>query len=437
MGAFVGARLRTASENRRDVLAVLLLAAVGAAVVLSFIVPSGAATRPAASPPSASTTHGTLIASKRVSADGVAGAAAVYLVTYYSETVDGAPAKVTGMIFVPTGAAPVGGWPVVSWAHATDGTNGNCAPSLDPSTDVPNIDALLARHWEVVATDYQGEANSNILPRSPNLLPYLVGQSAARNAIDIVRAARHLGAAHAGTHYVVWGWSEGGQAALSVLEIAKAYGTGLELDGVLAMAPPSNFGAEIPSLESSANWPLLFLAIGGLNAGYGNALAPTSTVLTAEGQTDLGLLRTECLNSVDSTLDVQGFTTVFKIPRGRALSTLPATWQSLIDQSDPAAGANLATTDTAVPLLIASGSLDAVVDPTTTGELAEEMCSLGSPQDLERWVYAGLGHDVDVTAAIDDFVAWTADRFAGDPSPGYYHPAGTASDRVSVTNLCG
>jgi Secretory lipase len=438
LGGFVGSRLRAATRHWRDLLAGLLLAALCIFLVLASISPSGAVIRPSASSANSSAAPGTLIASKRVSVDGVAGAAAVYLVDYYSETVRGAPVKVTGVIFVPSGSAPAGGWPVVSWAHATVGTNKNCAPSLDPFTAVPNIDALLAKHWEVVATDYQGEANSNILSPSPGTLPYLVGVSAARNTIDIVRAARHLSAAHASNHYVVWGWSEGGQTAMFVLEIAKAYSSGLDLEGVLAMAPPSNFGTEIPYTEvTGEDWPLLFLAVGGLHAGYGNTLAPTSSILTAKGEADLGLLGTKCLNGVALTLVKQGFSTVFKFSQGGSLAALPATWRTLINRNDPANSTNLASTDSTVPLVVAGGSVDTVVDPATTTDLANELCALHTPQDLERWVYAGLGHDVDVPAAVNDFLAWTADRFSGDSSPGFYHPAGTPADPSSVTNTCG
>ncbi len=344
--------------------------------------------------------------------------------------------KLTGLVFVPTGTAPVGGWPVVSWAHPTDGTNKNCAPSLDPATDVPNIDALLAKHWEVVATDYQGEANANILPTSTGLLPYLAGTSAAFNTIDIVRAAGHLAAAHASKDYVVWGWSEGGQTVMFVLDNAKTYGAGLDLKGALAIAPPSNCGTELPYVEKDViYWPLLFMAVGGLNAAYGNTLAPTSAVLTAAGQSDLGLLGTECVAAVVTTLDHSSFTTIFKVPRGGALSMLPATWRSVLYKNDPAEAANLALTDTAVPLVIAGGSHDTLVAPVTTAALASEMCALSTPQNLQRWVYTGLDHDSIVgPASIDDFVSWTADRFAGT---GSYTPKGTTANPATVTKSCG
>ena len=101
---------------------------------------------------------GTLIVSEQVAAPGVNGTA--YLVKYWSQSFPKDKAvEVTGVVVVPSGTSPAGGWPVVSWAHGTNGTNSSCAPSLDPVTDIPNVNNLLAQGWEVTATDYQGEGN--------------------------------------------------------------------------------------------------------------------------------------------------------------------------------------------------------------------------------------------------------------------------------------
>ena len=75
-------------------------------------------------------------------------------------------------------------------------------PVVGSTQAVPLTNGLLDQGWEVTASDYQGEG-------TPGLLPYIVGVSAARNTIDIVRAARHLAAAHASSNYVVWGHSAG------------------------------------------------------------------------------------------------------------------------------------------------------------------------------------------------------------------------------------
>ena len=405
--------------------------AVAAAAVLTVVAPAGAAARSGSTARAASTAPGVLIASQAVTAAGVNGSA--YLVEYWSESVPAnTPVKVTGMVYVPTGIPPVGGWPVVSWAHGTDGSNGSCAPSLNPATDVPNINSLLAKGWVVAASDYQGEANANILTGSSGILPYLVGQSAARNTIDIVRAARHLAAAHASTHYVVWGHSEGGQTAMFVLKIAGYYAGGLHLDGVLALAPPSNLNsAELPYAEGTLNWPFLFLAVGGFNAAYGNTLAPLSQVLTPLGMSDLPLLNTDCLATLANALFAQGFSKVFTISAG---GQLPTQWKVLANLNDPA---NF-TAARPVPLVIVSGDADTTVLPSTTASLASELCALSPTQNLERWLYAGLTHGGIVTSAtINDYVQWTQDRFAGDPSPGFYTPTGSGANTATVTNLCG
>jgi hypothetical protein len=45
-----------------------------------------------------------------------------------------------------------------------------------------------------------------------------MGNSAARNALDIVRAAQNLAATHAGSEFMTMGWSQGGHAGLFVGE---------------------------------------------------------------------------------------------------------------------------------------------------------------------------------------------------------------------------
>ena len=61
---------------------------------------------------------------------------------------------------------------------------GDSAPSLDPDTDVPYLNSLLAEGWEVTASDYLNE--NALTPTSKKVLPYFVGEEAARNDIDIV-----------------------------------------------------------------------------------------------------------------------------------------------------------------------------------------------------------------------------------------------------------
>lgn len=406
----------------RRALALTASVGVSASVLLGTGTASTAATQKAVKTP------GTLIAQRAVATTGVNGTA--YLVSYWSESYPANKAvKVTGLVVVPQGTPPAGGFPVVTWAHGTNGTNGTCAPSLAPSSDIPQLNSMLAQGWEVVATDYLGEGNSALKP-TKGILPYLVGTSAARNTLDIVKAVQNSSTFHASSSYVVWGHSEGGQTAVFALHIADTYAPTLDLKGVLALAPPSNFSTLIPAAEQTANWPFLFLAAGGFQAAYGKHVANVKELLTSTGLKDMKLLKTQCLAGVGIPLLSQGFTKVFSFPAG---SALPSDWQALADQNDAATF----TAASPEPLLIVSGDMDTLVIPSTTASLATELCALAPAQDTERWLYAGLDHGgIMSSSTIADYVQWTANRFADDASHDYT-PVGSGTHTASVTNTCG
>ncbi|MGM3213879.1 alpha/beta hydrolase, partial [Klebsiella pneumoniae] len=57
-------------------------------------------------------------------------AAQAYLLSYHTPDQSGRLAQGTGLLYLPAGTAPAGGWPVVSWAHGTQGIADHCAPSV-------------------------------------------------------------------------------------------------------------------------------------------------------------------------------------------------------------------------------------------------------------------------------------------------------------------
>ena len=61
---------------------------------------------------------------------GAAAGATAHKVLYRSTKPDGTPIAVSGIVIVPAGQAPAGGWPIVAWAHPTTGVVPRCAPSL-------------------------------------------------------------------------------------------------------------------------------------------------------------------------------------------------------------------------------------------------------------------------------------------------------------------
>ena len=82
-----------------------------------------------------------------------------YRVLYSSQRPDGSMAVSSGMVFVSTAPAPLGGRPVVAWAHGTVGQGDACAPSRseNPLGDTANwLDQMMQLGWVVTTTDYTG-----------------------------------------------------------------------------------------------------------------------------------------------------------------------------------------------------------------------------------------------------------------------------------------
>jgi pimeloyl-ACP methyl ester carboxylesterase len=353
---------------------------------------------------------GTLLKYEVVSDPQVLGT--TYRVMYVSTNEQNEPVAVTGLVFVPPSAPPKGGYDVVSWAHGTNGMTNACAPSLDPASAVPGINELLAHDWVVTASDYQGEGTP------PGLLAYLVGNLAARNTIDIVRAAHEL-PIRLSNDYLVWGHSEGGQTAMFAWHIAASYAPSLHLVGTVAGAPPSQFRYIYDFLKTSPYRFYLFMAAAGFHEAYGSA-APLSEVLDSQARSLLPLLRQGCYNYLQSHLDHYTLQQLVKVNP----FDLP-NWRKVIEENDPATlPAN------GVPLLIYQGGDDHQIPVVSTQLLAQHLCSEG--QDLKRWVYPGQSHAGVIPVALPDIVHWMADRFAGRPSPGPYKPIGEPGVQVTT-----
>src|SRR5580693_86011 len=166
---------------------------------------------------------------------GAAAGATAYKVLYRSTKPDGTPIAVSGIIIVPAGQAPAGGWPIVAWAHPTTGVVPRCAPSLAIFLfqQIAGSRRLLERGYAIAATDYPGLGTLG-----PH--PYLVGESEARAVIDSVRVARSFPGLENSNRFAVWGHSQGGQASLFTGMIAKTYAPELQLVGVAAAAPATD-----------------------------------------------------------------------------------------------------------------------------------------------------------------------------------------------------
>jgi len=206
-------------------------------------------------------------------------------------------------------------------------------------------------------------------------------------------------------------------------DLGPSYGSqsGLNLVGVVAGAPPSQFQYIYDALQTSPYRFYLFMAAVGFNTAYGSNAAPLNQVLTSKAINLIPDLSKGCFNYLESTFDKYSMTELVK-----ANPFNVSAWKPLLAANDPGDF----STSNAVPLLIYQGGSDEQIPVVSTQLLASHLCGLG--QDLERWIYPGLSHTGVIPVSANDMIHWMTDRFAGDPDPDPYQPTGEAGIQTTT-----
>jgi acetyl esterase/lipase len=321
---------------------------------------------------------------------------------YRSTTPEGKPIAVSGVIIIPPGVAPSGGWPIVAWAHPTTGIVPRCAPSLATFIfqQIAGSRPLTERGFAIAATDYPGLG-------TPGPHPYLVGLSEARAVIDSVRAARTFPGMN-NHRYAVWGHSQGGQAALFTGMISKDYAPELELLGLAAAAPATDLATLMTDdLNTTGGRNLTAMTVWSWSRVYNAAM---DSVVAPAVMPVVDRLAEECIESPFDILIrartaaplAQEFLTV-KNPA----ETEP--WHSLLVRNTPG------LLPRSVPVFLAQGTSDGLVRPAVTMDYMKRLCRAGSR--VRMLTLPGVSHGFAGAKSADEAVAWISDRFAGRPAP--------------------
>jgi hypothetical protein len=154
----------------------------------------------------------------------------------YSSTngLDGhSPIAVSGALYLPRGAPPEGGWPLMAWAHGTVGIADVCAPSWAGRSerDITYLNHWLDQGYAVVASDYQGLGTGGGHP-------YLIARPEAYSVLDSVRAVEG-GDFGLSKKVVIIGQSQGGGAAFAATVFAQSYAPELDIRGTVATGTPN------------------------------------------------------------------------------------------------------------------------------------------------------------------------------------------------------
>ncbi|MFM8763092.1 MAG: lipase family protein [Solirubrobacterales bacterium] len=312
----------------------------------------------------------------------------------------------SGTVMTPPGQAPEGGRPGLAWAHATLGVAPKCAPSLDrtpaPAT-VPGLGEYLRRGWTVASTDYPGLGTEG-----PNA--YLVGNVEGRAVLDAARAARALEPGGTSAKTVVWGHSQGGQAALFAGQEAARYAPDLDLLGVAAAAP----AVELKELLDLDGKTINGLVLGSMVLWSWPKTVPGVSLdglVGAEGRRLADATASRCLKGQASLTRDLAAAELEKLSRSVEIEELAGDpgWARALAQNTPQASGSGA------PLYIAQGTADPLVRPQTTASYFRRLCRAGRQARLV--LMPGVGHVKAGEAGAAGAVAWAQALRAGDAGP--------------------
>lgn len=329
------------------------------------------------------------------------------LITYASENGEGKPIVVSGTVAIPSGTAPEGGWPVISWAHGTTGIADTCAPSGDTvdgavhdyvGTVSATLDQWVKNGYVVVQTDYEGMG-------TPGDHTYLNATSESNAVADIVRAARHLDPA-VGSKWFVGGHSQGGAAAISASDQAVDRAPELTLLGAIAVAPGSGL-SQTPQYIASGSQavaPVLsFLPITLLGAAAADPAVVPEEIVTPAAEPLMKAARTGCIADIRAAIG--GIQVNSVIRPGADLGP----WTDYLAKQEPS------NANPKVPVLFAQGTADALVTPAASQVLVKQLCEKGTELDYRS--YEGADHRASVAASLADATEFTKTLLAGEKTP--------------------
>ncbi|MDQ6778240.1 MAG: lipase family protein [Actinomycetota bacterium] len=334
---------------------------------------------------------------------GAPGGARAWKILYLSRSYTGKRTAVSGLLFAAPTPPPGGGRDVVAFTHGTVGVDPSCAVS-NGTKFWPHIDGLaqfLRAGDVVVVPDYQGLGTAG-----PH--PYLVGDAEATATLDAVRAAHLFAPAHAGTRFVVWGASQGGQAALFTGQEARGYAANLDLVGVAAAAPATDL-EELFKVNRDGTFGRVLSAY---TLDMWSQVYPQlhlGQVVTRLAQPVVRALSNICIGADNGPIAAAAVSLALKISY---LHTLPwdfDPWRSLLKLNTPGAAKIPA------PIFITQGGADMLVRPAVTAAFAKRLCEQRATVDYRA--YPGVDHIRAGPDTASDVARWIAERFAGAKAP--------------------
>jgi pimeloyl-ACP methyl ester carboxylesterase len=340
---------------------------------------------------------GDLLRQERFDGYAVPTGARAVRILYHSQRADGSDVATSGVILIPAGNPPNGGWPVIAWAHGTSGVARMCAPSLQKDMEYgeEGLMPMVRAGFAVVATDYHGLGT--VGPHE-----YVNKIAQGRDVIYSVAAARTAVPA-LGRKWVVIGHSQGGLAAWSVAEMQASLHDSDYL-GAVSVAGAADLKAVLSRMGepgSDAAFYLTYMAYAIHVQSPGFKPEDMLTGVALERYADV--TTKGCWS--------YAYASFLNAPPGSVVKT---GWEKSAAAEQFFKTNELGSAPIGGPMLVIAGEADQTVPLASLRATAQRACANGVALTFRS--YPGLDHDPTMDHSTPDQLAWVRDRFAGKAS---------------------
>lgn len=336
-------------------------------------------------------------------------------VAYVSTDSNGKTVPVTGTVYESSkpwrGKGPR---PLMLLAPGTQGSSNACAPGkLAPwgmeYEVLPALQALM-RGWDVALTDLPGLGT-----KAQHTYMNRVGQGNA--TLDIGRAVKNMGVRGISdeTPIATWGYSQGGGASASALELADSYAPDLNLVAGYAGGIPANLGVVAGAIDNGALAAALGYAINGLLYSNPELQPVVDEKLNDKGRKLLEETKDEC---VPESLLRHAYADTRELTKdGSSLQELMAEEPIASAIKDQLIGNHTPS----VPVYIGQGKNDDTIPASQARDLARSWLGKGAKvyyNELDAPSVAPLmDHVIPMFANMSPALLWLEDVINGKPYP--------------------
>lgn len=304
----------------------------------------------------------------------------------------------SGVILLPVGPSPRGGWPVIAWAHGTTGVSRRCAPSLRKDYYASRLSEYLKAGFAVVASDYHGLGTDGAHQ-------YCSGMAQGRDILYSIKAAR-AAEPELGKGWVVAGHSQGSITAWGVA--AEVYERNdLDYLGAVAIAggmQKDRVAAMYSTTTDPHNGGLIVLYAAGVKARFPDF--DLASMLTDAGMKHYEDITTKgCLSYAYAVYANVPPNTLLK--RGWENLPLVDRWfAESVPGERPICG----------PIFVITSAGDTISTAEGIEASVARACCAGMAVTFRK--YGDLDHSQVFHQSIPDQLVWIKDRLAGKPAPG-------------------